>query len=309
MCGVSGKTSASHPGVSNFDSNVCTNNGCKSIEMYTYKTINFEGNTVTNNVASSIVYVQLYRTTPSPSTNILGNIFRNNRAASSTSGDNAILLLSANGDSLWEIQGNEFANPATSFEISTTEFTGNNPNDMMINGTNNLFGFAADLTEELIDNKIWDDDEDSSLPEFVFVPYLPSDYEAACTSNCTGRGTCIFPGYCVCEPEWGGEVCATPTCQSLDFCNGRGSCVALDDCLCDAGWLGASCSVADCSQRNNCNAHGACFVPNICTCDAGMSRSRVTGLPCLSCSCDALTYQFCALILYRVRRIGLFCLR
>jgi len=264
---------------STFDSNTCTGSGCKSIELYSYRSITFEGNSVTNNVASSIAYFQAYRTNPTPSIGILGNVFRNNRAALSTSGDNAVLLLGSNGESNWEVQGNEFANPATSsFEVSTYSYSGNNPTDMVINGTNNLFGFAPDLTEELIDKKIWDDDESSSLPEFSFVPFLPSDYEAACASNCTGRGSCIFPGYCVCEPEWGGQICDTPTCQTLDFCNGRGSCVALDDCECDTGWLGESCSVADCSARKNCKGHGVCFVPNTCTCNTGYK-----GIECGEC--------------------------
>jgi len=161
-----------------------------------YGPILFQGNSVTGNIASSVARfaAQRYYSNDEGSAEILGNIFRNNRAASSTSGDNAVLMMGANGPSIWVVEGNEFANPATSFEISTFSYSGSNPDEMIVNGTNNLFGFAADLTEALIDDKIWDDEEDSSLPEFKFVPFLPSDYEAACANDCSGRGSCIFPG-------------------------------------------------------------------------------------------------------------------
>ena len=179
---------------------------------------------------------------------LAGNIFRDNRAGLSTSGQDGVLSIGSNGAAKWEIHGNEFANPSSLYEITLFEYFGNSPSQTHVNGTNNLFGFQPNPSETDVSQAIWDATDDASLPVFNFIPFLTSDYEITCDSNCTGRGSCTFPGYCICEPGWGGGNCASPTCQNIGFCSGHGSCVGFDDCDCEQGWLGQSCSMADCSE-------------------------------------------------------------
>lgn len=236
---------------STFDSVSCSSGGqCNAVDITTFQSVLFRGNTIIDNIASSIVRLQAikYWYTDEPVFSLIGNVFRDNRASQATSGQFAVLSIGANGASSWEVQGNEFSNPSSLFEITTFEYTGGSPTEMQINGTNNLFGFEANPSEAEVGKAIWDARDDDSKPEFVFTPFLTSDFEVLCASNCTNRGACTFPGFCICEPGWGGERCDSPTCQNLDFCSGHGSCLSFDECDCEDGWLGEACAVSDCSE-------------------------------------------------------------
>lgn len=248
--------------------------------MRTYGNIVFQGNELLDNIGSSIA--ALYVSTPFSSTvsmvEVTGNIFRRNRAASSTSGEFAVLEISSDGDSDWAVMSNEFGDDQSPFEISTFGFTGANPASMTVNATNNFFTFAGMVDESDIENRVFDNLDDPSLPEVVFVPFLASNFTPECEADCSNQGTCIFPGYCVCGVGWSGEICNIPTCQAIGRCSGNGVCAGFDNCNCTQGWLGNSCDVADCSERNDCNGNGECKIPNTCTCDVGH-----TGQDCNEC--------------------------
>ena len=126
---------------------------------------------------------------------------------------------------------------------------------MDVNATSNLFSSSSNTTSE-IDGRIFDDDEDASKPEVIFEPFLLSNIPIECPDDCSGVGTCVFPGYCICEEGWAGDACSDATCQALDFCSGHGSCVGYNTCNCDEGWLDATCNRAECIERLNCNGNG-----------------------------------------------------
>ena len=175
---------------SNFLSNACSENGCHNIEVSSYRNIVFEGNTIADNVAGSIVYLRTLNNwrISDPVVSLQGNVLRNNRAASGTSGQYAVLSMDAGGASSWDIQGNEFSNPTSLFEV-TVSYSGDMPNEVRINGTSNLFNFETDVTAGLIDERIHDGADNPSKPIFIFEPFLPSDYVPLCANNCTGRGS------------------------------------------------------------------------------------------------------------------------
>lgn len=246
---------------STFQSCVCSDAGCNSIDLRTFKSIDFRGNHIEGNVASTIARFIGYDTfyfhgqeDDEPRVSIRGNIFRGNRAATGTSGGFAVLsLVPTDGpSSTWDVQGNEFSNPLSLLEITLADYSGNSPETIGINGTNNLFGFAPNPSQLDVEQRIFNSPDDASLPTFHFTPFLSSDYVPSCVSNCTGRGTCTFPGFCICEPGWGGESCVIPNCQDVGFCSGRGECIDFDTCDCQTGWLGDSCSLADCSEVRCC---------------------------------------------------------
>ena len=141
-----------------------------------YDEITFDGNTVSNNLASSVV--RLFTFTSSqrvPFVSVSGNIFRDNTVAFSPGGQNAVLSLASNGASSWKATGNEFANRLSAeYDITVGAYSGSSPREMMINGTSNLFSLPEELNEDLIDNRIFDDDEDSTLPEFPFRTISPT---------------------------------------------------------------------------------------------------------------------------------------
>ena len=286
--------------------------------MWSYSSVQFEGNQIIGNIASTISYFYLY------DYGLIGrNIFRNNQAASDFTGENAVLSIASNGASVWDIQGNEFTNPASNLEITTFLFSGSNPVDMHVNATSNIFNFEANLTAELIDKKIFDDDEDSSKPEVLFVPFLPANYTPVCEQSCSNQGRCVYPGYCICEEGWGGPACSEPTCQSLNMCSGHGSCIEFDICQCDTDWLGHSCAQANCTAVNHCNGNGFCAMPNVCicatgfmgeSCDSCVSNYRKIGESCLECpvcyhggTCDVCGDKTCCQCPYN--RAGDTCLQ
>lgn len=124
----------------------------------------------------------------------------------------------------WKIHSNEFSNPFSLYEMSSAEV--NAYDAFKINATNNFFTLTGqvNISSPLIDNRLFDDNEDPSNPEILFEPYLTKDIPIVCPSNCTENGLCVFPGICICKDGWSGASCDTPTCATLNFCNGNGIC-------------------------------------------------------------------------------------
>lgn len=268
---------------SNFTSNYCS--GCSVIDLASYGEIVFRGNHLENNLGDEILRLDAnayYYYSP-PRVTVDGNIFLDNQVPLSAAGDAAVVTLRSGGESLFRLHGNEFNNPRSALDISTAEFHGGDPEDMLVNATNNLFVLRLNATESAIDDRIYDDDEDSMKPEVLFVPFLPSNYVPQCSSSCSGNGICVFPGYCICEVGWKSEVCDEPTCQRLDFCSSNGDCIDYDLCNCTSGWLGADCSTPDCSAVDDCNSHGTCVAPDLCSCDIGYA-----GRDCTDCASNFL---------------------
>ena len=97
--------------------------------------------------------------------------------------------------------------------------------------------------------------------------------ERHCPNRCNGpsHGTCVL-GKCACQPEWEGAACTAPRCTSN--CSGRGSCMAPSveggrpGCLCEGGWSGLGCEARVPWCPNDCSLHGTC-TDGRCSCDAG----------------------------------------
>lgn len=74
-------------------------------------------------------------------------------------------------------------------------------------------------------------------------------YSTDVANVCSGHGTCLQNGNCVCEMEYGGAQCQYPVCYALDsthpmVCsNGRGICQSPDNCVCgDIYTTGPECN-------------------------------------------------------------------
>lgn len=183
----------------------------------------------------------------------------------------------------WQIHGNNFDNFLSQYEISVAGISFTNQPLTIVNATDNFFTFvtADELSAFIVDNRIYDEDEDNSKPPVIFEPYLSSNSTISCDNDCSNQGVCIFPGFCICTDGWSGLICDIPTCQTINFCSGNGNCNAFEECSCGEGWLGASCSVANCTERNNCNGNGFCPIPEVCSCNVGY-----TGQDCDECDAN-----------------------
>lgn len=247
-----------------FSENSCSVSNCRSLEIDYFGSLTFQGNELEFNAASHIlsIYARSGYHLPLLGTLISGNIFRSNSVPASTSGSTAVVAMRGNTASNWVVQGNEFNNPISLYEMSSSGFSTSDITSVNINATNNFFLFASanDLSASRIDSRLYDDEEGAN-PEIIFEPYLSANSTIVCPGNCTANGLCVFPGLCVCQDGWSGETCNTPTCATLDFCNENGQCSDFDECSCDEGWLGLSCDVANCTLRNNCNNNGFCAIP------------------------------------------------
>ena len=203
-----------------FYNNSCTLSSCQSIFISFNQDFVFRGNVVEDNAASQILRIHAYyRESSVPNIAIAGNIFQSNQVPSySYSSSSAVLAMSGNTNSTWHLQGNEFNNPLSLYEIRTSEFSVSNPTFVKINATYNIFAIAdeANPSASLIDSRIYDDDE-GPYPVVSFEPYLSRNYTAACISNCTDHGLCVYPGICICRNGWSGESCDVPTCSTLKF--------------------------------------------------------------------------------------------
>ncbi|KAL3790397.1 hypothetical protein ACHAW5_008354 [Stephanodiscus triporus] len=278
-----------------FYNNSCTLSSCQSIAISFLRDFVFRGNVVEDNSASQILRINATSGANSvPNIAIAGNIFQSNQVPSySYSSSSAVLAMSGNTNSTWHLQGNEFNNPLSLYEMRTSEFSVSDPKFVKVNATYNIFAIADEdnPSATLIDSRIYDDDE-GPYPVVSFEPYLNRSYTATCISNCTDHGLCVYPGICICRNGWSGESCDVPTCSTLKFCNGHGKCSAFDTCTCDIDWLGSSCDIANCTLQNNCNNNGFCPVPNICSCFTGYdgiecdecaSNYRMTNGSCVPC--------------------------
>lgn len=247
-----------------FSKNSCFSSNCKSLEIDLYRSLTFVGNVLELNTASQILSVfsrHSYGYGIVPNHLVSGNIFRSNNVPASSSGSATVFAMRGNVASNWTVQGNEFNNPISLFEMSSSGFSSPISQLVTINASNNFFGFVSnnDLSASLIDTRLYDDDE-GSYPKIQFEPYLSANSTVVCLGNCTNNGVCVFPGLCVCQEGWSGGGCATPTCGTHDFCNGNGQCSNFEECTCSEGWLGLPCDVANCTLRNNCNSNGFCAV-------------------------------------------------
>ena len=277
-----------------FYNNSCTYSSCQSIAITFHRDFVFRGNVVEGNAASQILRIHAFRVDSVPKIAIVGNIFQSNQVPSySYSTSSAVLAMGGNTNSTWHLQGNEFNNPLSLYEIRTSEFSVSDPTFVKINATYNIFAIAdeANPSASLIDSRIYDDDE-GPYPVVSFEPYLSRNYTAACISNCSDHGLCVYPGICICRNGWSGEICDVPTCSTLKFCSGHGKCSAFEKCTCDKDWLGLSCDIANCTLQSNCNGNGFCPVPNICSCFTGydgiecdecVSNYRMTNGSCVPC--------------------------
>ena len=122
----------------------------------------------------------------------------------SSSGANAVLYMKGDFSSYdhgkaWEIHSNEFGNPFSWYEMSTAGISATDT--FVINATNNYFTLTngVNATSSLIDGRLFDDDEEGSIPEIIFEPFLTTDVTFSCPSNCTENGICVFPGVCICK--------------------------------------------------------------------------------------------------------------
>ena len=212
-----------------------------------------------------------------------GNVVRANAADGGSHGRSAVLLVGGNRFADYVIRGNEFANPASMVDISSAGFMGSNSSEMVVDASGNLFNYGVEPTDAAIAKRIFDKNDSPELPEISFGGFLPLNVTIECVNNCNEQGSCVFPGFCVCQQGWGGEECSTPTCESLKFCSNHGTCTDFDVCDCVDGWLGDTCAVADCSERNNCNGNGECLQPNVCTCHTELGY---TGTACDACTTD-----------------------
>lgn len=110
------------------------------------------------NTASQIVsiYARSGYHLPLLGTLVSGNIFRQNNVPTSSSGTTAVIAMQGNSASNWIIQGNEFNNPISLYEMSSYGFTSTVVPSNTINATNNFFSFASDndLSAPLIDNRL-----------------------------------------------------------------------------------------------------------------------------------------------------------
>ena len=218
-----------------------------------------QANTINGNFASNILNIMVKDNNNYPNIIMQGNTFGSNYVPPSTGGKNSVLYL-AGYDSSWSIHGNNFNNSLSQYEISTSGYSGSNPSSMVVNASNNFFTSTA--SSELIDNRLYDDNEDITKPEIFFHPYLTTNSTISCSSNCNNQGACVFPGFCVCEDGWSDADCSIPTCQSINFCTGNRQCSEFEKCSCNDGWLSASCSVANCTEVDYCNGNGYCGLPN-----------------------------------------------
>jgi len=167
-----------------FSENSCTISNCRSIEIDYFGSLIFQvcivscckylmmfgqqkltlaihlnkGNDLEFNTASQIVsiYARSGYHLPLQGTVISGNIFRQNSVPASTSGSAAVLAMRGSSPSTWIVQGNDFNNPISLYEMSSWGFTSTVVPSNIINATNNFFSFANDndLSASLIDNRL-----------------------------------------------------------------------------------------------------------------------------------------------------------
>lgn len=180
-----------------FHENSCTE--CRSIELTDYHELLFRGNTIDDNAAGS----QILHVGSSYSSNLIGNVFSSNSVDFSTSGAHSILAISGYGNAPWNIHGNEFSNSVARYEISTFDYSGSTE---IVNATRNYFASitGGSLSASEIADRIYDKDEDSSKPLVVFEPYFTTNVTTLCSNSCPAdRGSCVYPGICVCKVSFG----------------------------------------------------------------------------------------------------------
>ena len=184
-----------------FHENSCTD--CRSIEVSDYHELLFLGNTIDDNAAGSQILHVGSSFSSLRKSNLIGNIFSSNSVDFSNSGAHSILAISGYGKVPWNIHGNEFRNSVARYEISTFDYSGSAE---IMNATRNFFtsikgGF---LSASEIADRIYDKDEDSSKPLVVFEPYFTTNVTTLCTNSCSAdRGSCVYPGICVCKVSFG----------------------------------------------------------------------------------------------------------
>lgn len=220
--------------MSQFNDNVCAGSDCVTIRARAGRFVNFHANLVQDNSANQILATDNYDDDGEYKVDIIGNIFRDNAVPVSTSGSSAILYMKGsfqftgssdgNDSSIFDVHSNEFSNIFSLYEMSSAGVDAGS--SFKINATNNYFTVSneANISASIIDDRLFDDDEDDGSPEILFQPYLTNDIPFACPSNCTENGLCVFPGVCICKDGWSGASCDSPTCATLDFCSGNGEC-------------------------------------------------------------------------------------
>eukprot|EP00241_Pyramimonas_parkeae_P023087 CAMPEP_0114313842 /NCGR_PEP_ID=MMETSP0059-20121206/21391_1 /TAXON_ID=36894 /ORGANISM="Pyramimonas parkeae, Strain CCMP726" /LENGTH=287 /DNA_ID=CAMNT_0001438745 /DNA_START=346 /DNA_END=1206 /DNA_ORIENTATION=+ len=78
--------------------------------------------------------------------------------------------------------------------------------------------------------------EDETLPKCIDLLSAPTQ----CIDDCNGRGICV-DGACVCPLSWGGDSCSVARCAQN--CSGHGTCMENGNCMCSREYVGEDCSV------------------------------------------------------------------
>ena len=139
------------------------------------------------------------------------------------------------GTPFLQIHDTVFHNFANSFYDLKLTYTKN----VTLNCTNNWWG-TTNVTQ--IKSRIQDLHSTNKEPRVLFTPFLMSpDVGCPAKNECSGRGTCVRPNYCECEPGWTGNDCSTVSCKQANNCHNRGKCVSPNRCQCSAGWLPPNC--------------------------------------------------------------------
>ena len=112
-----------------------------------------------------------------------------------------------------------------------------------------------------------------------------------CPWHCSGHGTCIESGYCVCRRGYAGVDCSRVEAACSHNCAGRGRCDG-QRCICDAGFGGHDCGRALARTcPSSCSGHGICDpATGHCACGpgfAGDACEAVISSPGCRANCSA----------------------